>query len=82
MVWKRRVLGLEEKPFASTGNRRKKEIWVFGLEEKGFGFGRETVCGMGKRMKQEKKNKEDILVLTLFSWFVKLDRCQNFKQGT
>ena len=79
MVWKRRVLGLEEKPFASTGNRRKKEIWVFGLEEKGFGFGREIVCGMGKRMKQEKKNKEDILVLTLFSWFVKLDRCQNFK---
>ena len=82
MVWKRRVLGLEEKPFAGIGNRRKKEIWVFGLEEKGFGFGRETVCSIGKRMKQEKKNKEDILVLTLFSRYVKLDRCQNFKQGT
>ena len=82
MVWKRRVLGLEEKPFAGTGNRRKKEIWVFGLEEKGFGFGGETVCSIGKRMKQEKKNKGDILVLTLFSWFVKLDMCQNFKQET
>ena len=80
MVWKRKVLGLEEKPFAGTGKRRKKEIWVFGLEEKGFWFGRETVCGTGKRMKKEKKsNKEDILVLTLFSLFVKLDRCQNFK---
>ena len=55
MAWKRRVLGLEEKPFAGIGNRRKKEIWVFGLEEKGFGFGRETVCGIGKRMKQGKK---------------------------
>ena len=42
MVWKRRVLGLKEKPFAGTGNRRKKEIWVWGLEEKGHGwFGRE-----------------------------------------
>ena len=72
--------GLEEKPFAGTGKRRKNEIWVFGLEEKGFGFGRETVCGTGKRMKKEKKiNKEDILVLTPFSWFVKLDKCQNFK---
>ena len=60
MVWKRRVLGLEEKPFASTGNRRKKEIWVFGLEEKGFGFGRETVCGIGKRMKQGKKKIKKI----------------------
>ena len=81
MVWKRRVLGLEEKPFAGTGKRRKNEIWVFGLEEKGFGFGRETMCGTGKRMKKEKKksNKEDILVLTPFSLFVKLDRCQNFK---
>ena len=55
MVWKRKVLGLEEKLFAGTGKRRKKEIWVFGLEEKGFGFGRETVCGTGKRMKKEKK---------------------------
>ena len=80
MVWKRKVLGLEEKLFAGTGKRRKKEIWVFGLEEKGFGFGKETVCGTGKIIKKEKKsNKEDILVLTTFSWFVKLDRCQNFK---
>ena len=36
-------------------------FWVWkrrvmsGLEEKGFGFGRETVCGTGKRMKKEKK---------------------------
>ena len=60
MVWKRRVLGLEEKPFAGIGNRRKKEIWVFGLEEKGFGFGRETVCGIGKRMKQGKKKIKKI----------------------
>ena len=71
---------MEEKPFPGTGNRRKKEIWVFGLEENGFGFGRETVCVIGKRMKQEKKKKEDILVLMLCSWFVKLDRCQNFKK--
>ena len=41
VVWKRKVLGLEEKPFAGTGKRRKKEIWVLGLEEKGHGwFGR------------------------------------------
>ena len=51
---------MEEKPFAGTGNRRKKEIWVFGLEEKGFGFGRETVCGIGNRMKQEKKKIKKI----------------------
>ena len=81
MVWKRKVLGLEEKLFAGTGKRRKKEIWVFGLEEKGFGFGKETVCGTGKITKKEKEKviKKDILVLTPFSWFVKLDRCQNFK---
>ena len=41
-----------------------------GLEEKGFGFGREDVC----RYRGKKK-----IVLTSFTWFVKLDRCQNFK---
>ena len=42
-----------------------------GLEEKAFGFGRETVgsCSTGKKK----------IVLTLFAWVVKLDRCQNFK---
>ena len=61
--------GLEEKPFASTGKIRKKEIWVLG-----FGFGREEswvvwkrkvlgleeklFVGTGKRRKKEiKKNK-------------------------
>ena len=43
-------MGLEEKPFAGTGKRRKKE-----------------------------EKKKDILVLTPFTWFVKLDMCQNFK---
>ena len=43
-----------------------------GLKEKGFGFGREDVCRYRKR---ERKNKKDILVLTPFTWFVKLDRC-------
>ena len=40
-----------------------------GLEEKGFGFGRETVYSTGKRRKKEKKKKkrkEEILVLTSF----------------
>ena len=50
VVWKRKVLGLEEKTFAGTGKRRKKE-----------------------------EKKKDILVLTPFTWFVKLDMCQNFK---
>ena len=60
-----------------------------GLEEKDNGwFGREKVLGSeektfastGKRRKEEKEKKEeDILVFTPFTWFVKLDRCQNFK---
>ena len=47
-----------------------------GLEEKGFGFGREAVCSTGKIRKNEPKKKE---VLMSFAWDVKLDRCQNFK---
>ena len=64
-------------------------MWVLGLEQKGHGwFGREKVLGSeektfastGKRRKEEKEKKEeDILVFTPFTWFVKLDRCQNFK---
>ena len=49
-----------------------------GLEEKGFGFGRENVCRYGKK-KEEGRKKIYILVLTPFTWFVKLDMCQNFK---
>ena len=45
-----------------------------GLEEKGFGFGRETVCSTGKRRNKEKK-EEEILVLTLFARVIKLDGC-------
>ena len=42
MLWKRKVLGLEEKLFAGTRKRRNKEVWVLVLEEKGHGwFGRE-----------------------------------------
>ena len=29
-----------------------------GLEEKGFGFGRKTICSTGKRRKKEKKKKK------------------------
>ena len=50
MVWKRKVLGLEEKTFAGTAKGRKKE-----------------------------EGRKENLVLTLFIWFIKLDRCQNFK---
>ena len=35
-----------------------------GLEEKGFGFGREAVCSIGKRRKKGKKKKK---VLTPFA---------------
>ena len=73
--------GLEEKGFG-FGREAICRYWKQKEEgNMGFWFGRETVCGIGKRMTQEKKNKEDILVLTLFSWFVKLDKCQNFNQG-
>ena len=52
--------GLEEKPFAGTGKRRKNEIWVFGLEEKGFGFGREDVCKYRKKKEEGRKKKKKI----------------------
>ena len=68
MVWKRKVLGLEEKPFSvqEKEGRRKYGFWIWkrramgGLEEKGFGIGREAVCGYGKkrRKKEIKKKKE------------------------
>ena len=57
--------GFGRERFAGTGKRRKKEIWVLGLEEKGHGwFGRERFLGLeektfaatGKRRKEEKKN--------------------------
>ena len=76
-VWKRKVLGLEEKPFAGIGKRRKKEIWVLGLEEEGHGwFGRENVYRNSKRKEEGRKEN---LVLMPFIWFIKLDKCQNFK---
>ena len=53
MVWKRKVLGLEEKTFAGTAKGRKKE-----------------------------EGRKENLVLTPFIWFIKLNRCQNFKYGT
>ena len=80
-----------------------------GLEEKGFGFGREAVCRYRKKKEEgnmglgfgregswvvwkrkvlglEEKTfvgtGEKKIVLTSFTWFVKLDRCQNFKYGT
>ena len=67
MVWKRKVLGLEEKLFAGTGKRRKKEIWVLvleekghgGLEEKGFGFGREDVCRYKKKKEEGRKKRKE-----------------------
>ena len=69
--------GLEEKVFGfgreaicSTGKRRKKEIWVLDLEEKGHGwFGRERfwdwkrsrlLVREKRRKKEIKKKKEDI----------------------
>ena len=73
--------GLEEKDF---GFGREAICRYWKKKEEGnmsFGFGRETVCRYRKKNEEGKKkiNKEDILVLTPFSWFVKLDRCQNFK---
>ena len=80
MVWKRKVLGLEEKPFAGTGKRREKEIWVLDLEEKGHGwFGRERFwvwkrsClevrekRRKKEIKKKKKKEKIFLVLTPLS---------------
>ena len=31
------------------------------------------------RRKKKKFKRKDFLVLTLFAWVIKLDRCQNFK---
>ena len=57
-VWKRKVLGLEEKLFASTGKRRKKEIWVLGLEEEGLGwFGRERFWDWKRKRLQEQQKE-------------------------
>ena len=62
MVWKRKVLGLEEKPFAGTRKRRKKEIWVLDLEEKVHGwFGRERFWDWKRshlRVREKRRNKE------------------------
>mgnify|MGYP006900061471 CR=1 FL=1 len=70
-VWKRKVLGLEEKPFLGTGKRRKKEIWVLGLEEKGHGwFGRERFWVWKRSRLQYRKKKEERgkkIVLTSFA---------------
>ena len=54
--------------------------WVV-WKRKGFGFGREDVCRYMKKKegRKRKKTERDILVLTPFTWFVKLDKCQNFK---
>ena len=76
-VWKRSRLQVQEKE-----GRRKYGFWVWkrrvmdGLEEKGFGFGGENVCRNSKRKEEGRKEN---LVLTPFIWFIKLDRCQNFK---
>ena len=77
MVWKRKVLGLEEKPFAvqEKEGRRKYGFWIWkrramgGLEEKGFGIGREAVCWYGKKegRRKLKKRKKIFLVLTPFT---------------
>ena len=57
-VWKRSRLQVQEKE-----ERRKYGFWVWkrrvmdGLEEKGFGFGRENVCRNSKRKEEGRRKK-------------------------
>ena len=69
-------MGLEEKPFTGTGKRRKKEIWVLGLEEEGHGwFGRERFW-VWKRKRLQEQQKEGRRKKRKFSFNAVCLECQ------
>ena len=59
-------MGLEEKPFASTGKRRKYGFWVWKRrvmvvwKRKVLGLEEKTFASTGKRRKKEEEKKKKI----------------------